>query len=268
MARGFGAGLLHGALAGAALLVGASLLLPSPEPAGEKRDTNAPVAGVIGTPAGSEFGRGVDSQPSQPAALESPAPRPSLSTVPEPESDPLPAATSPAAERPATRAQDPAAFGSDVEADDLNGVSGLDLGETPQLRPAPDRFAMPGLDRGPSTPPSPDAPPARGHSSNGAETHQADSAPQITTDEAPSPVELPKLPAAEIAQETVPEPPQAAATDEDAGTDEDVGTGPATPEDTPADADQAHDTTTRPGDLPAPELFLPPDLNGLAAHTE
>lgn len=119
MARGFATGLLHGAVIGAVALGALSLVLPPPQKPVEDA-VGAPDAGVIGTPSGSEFGRGEDTGPIMPGELSRPETAPPAETVvaAEPESEPMqPAAAAPAA-RPETRVEDPVAptvatFGAD-----------------------------------------------------------------------------------------------------------------------------------------------------------
>ncbi|RDD71218.1 hypothetical protein DVR11_12140, partial [Paracoccus versutus] len=68
MARGFATGLVHGALACGAALVGLSLALPQPpRPQAPAAVGQGPAAETLSVPAGSEFSRASDMQPQAPA---------------------------------------------------------------------------------------------------------------------------------------------------------------------------------------------------------
>lgn len=164
MARGFATGLFHGALAGAVGLTALSLLLPAPQ---GRQDAAMPDATVIGTPTGSEFGRGEDAQPLLPAPLTRPTPAPlggaaAVDAPAEGGDAPLADASTTTAERPETRAEDPLA------PPDIAPITvDADLPAAPQndgrvVPPAPERFESPVPDAGalpmvPSQSPTEDA---------------------------------------------------------------------------------------------------------------
>lgn len=126
MARGFWTGLLHGGVAGIAALAAFSLAAPLPQQEPEAatkpapvevqpapapqpdapqpsapRTSDAPQAGTVDLPVGSEFGRGGDAAPRLPAplAVERPV-QPEPPAVMAPSSEPAPVAVTAADPRP------------------------------------------------------------------------------------------------------------------------------------------------------------------------
>lgn len=167
MARGFSAGLIHGAAVGMIALAGLSVAFPpvlvppasdgksseslsvtppetprTPEPA-QPEQHQAPRAEILDTPTGSEFGRATDLQPVAPAPLAPVSPPqggPTAAVAPASES--LPQAVTAPAERPATGSDSPAAPSVMAISTTLNDLPDMPIDD--QAGAGPEQGVMPG----------------------------------------------------------------------------------------------------------------------------